>query len=701
MGIIKMLINLVTKVQSFKLLNLLIVFICSFTINAQVATQVQINEVTNEVEKFKANWSQEMAPDAKFGIIQLAELLNLEYPGLEKVKIAVSKENWVDAERELLIYYRNKLKRRKPEVVELTSIEKEASESALSHFYRGNKDAHPLIFRGANIDWVSPAFHNGKEIKDKEWQFIFQRLYWWDALAKAYQLTNDDRYFYEWQYEMVDFAEDILPVSDDAPWFVRRGMETFYRCIRLTNVLPYFIDHENFDTKTLLYFLTSFHLQAEHIRTVYSEDGNHLLGELTTVLQNGANFPEFKKATEWTEEALRIIPERMFVDIYPDGMNNELVFNYHSFYMELFSDAYLLFKEYDYLDKIPTEFYERLVKMAEVYTYHIFPDYSISQFGDSKKPVDASKIFNNLVSRYAPDLPYFDFISSKGEIGTPPPKTTVAYPISGFYAFRTNWTEDAIFMSMKNNPNYSWHSQLDNQSFELYAYGRNFMIDSGSYMYNSDDPIEMGWRNWFRSSKVHQTLTLDNEDMKIASKHIFWKHSDDLTCLVNENKSYDNLNHRRITLFIDNKYFLIYDEALGDAAGDVRIHFQLSPMDFKANEKELKISSSNKTGPSIIVKNFGLDKATSLEMEEGWISYKPNRKEKRPAWSYKVNKLKEQKSIDFLTAIIPYRENQEPIKVESDLKKTSKGMEFYLKVGNDKYEILLNIKENISEIKKK
>lgn len=666
---------------------------------AQIATQQQIKEVNAEIENFKSNWSNKLAPDSNFGIMQLTELLNLNFPGFEKVKKAVGKEDWDSAEHELLNYFKNKYIEKIPQADALNEIEIEASESALQHYYRGNKDAHPLIYRGGNIDWESPAFHDGKEIKDKEWQFIFQRLYWWDALAKAYRLTNDDRYYYEWQYEMVDFANDILPVKKDSPWFIRRGMETFYRCIRLTNVLPYFIHHESFDTKTLNYFLTSFHLQAEHLRTVYSDDGNHLLGELTTVLQNGAYFPEFKKSEEWTKEALSLIPERMFIDVYPDGMNNELVFNYHSFYMELFSDAYVLFKKHDYLDSIPSEFYDRLVKMAEVYTYAMFPDYSISQFGDAKKPRDASAIFNKLVSKYAPNLSYFDFISSKGIKGTPPHNTTIAYPISGFYFFRTDWTLNAIFLIMKNNPNYSWHSQLDNGSFELYAYGRNFMIDSGSYMYNSDDPAEMGWRNWFRSSKVHQTLTLNNEDMKISSKHLFWDNSDDLTCLVNENQSYGNLNHRRTTLFVDNKYFLIYDEAIGSAEGEVRVHFQLVPSDFKVEEQSLVVESKFKDGPNILVKNFPLVETVKFEMEEGWISYKHNRKEERPAWSYKISKLKEDSDVKFLTAIIPYRENQKPEKVLASLKETEEGLFFTLQVGKDNYLIHINVDKGISELK--
>ena len=664
----------------------------------QTATPEQKKAVQAEIDNFKASWHEKLPYDSKFGIIQLTNLLKPDYPGLEKVRAAVDAKNWELAENELLNYFKNVRKFELPVVEKLSVTETEAAESALNHYFRGNKDAHPLIFRGSDIDWVSLAVHEGKEIKDAEWQYSFQRLAWWEALAKAYKLTKDEKYYYEWLYEMVDFANDILPVSKNAPYYIRRGMETYYRCIRLRYVLPFFIHDKRFDSKTLLYLLSSFHMQADHIPKVYAKQGNHLLGELCTVFENGIFFPEFKKSDEWISETVKRIPERMFIEIYPDGMNNELIFSYHAMYLRLFADAWDLFRKNGYDKNLPGEFHDRLVKMADIYLHQTFPDFTVSQFGDAWKQRDATSLFKAEVPKFAPDYPYSGFMVSKGQKGMPPNETCVAYPVSGFYFFRSEWTPAAVFMSMKNNPNYAWHSQFDNGSFELYAYGRNFMIDSGSYIYDSGDPEEKKWRQWFRSSFVHQTVTLNNKDINIGSQHVFWKNSERLSCLIYENKSYDSLIHRRTTLFIDKKYFLIYDQAIGNAAGEVRSHFQFVPCNYSSDKKTNTVTTLFPEGPNLIVKNFPSGHPVRIEKEEGWISYEILRKEERPAWSFAIDKKKKQPEVSFLTALVPFQQGRKPVLLDASVVKKQSELHFLFRIDQSTFRIKLDADRGIGEL---
>jgi heparan-sulfate lyase len=687
---------------SCRISGILIILFFSLPSNgiAQKASPEQIKEVQSEIQKFKKSWSEKLPYESKFGIIQLCSLLNLDYPGLEKVKLAVAKSNWANAEKELVAYYKNRSQDTKLQVKKLSDLELEASESALNHYFRGNRKAHPLIYRGKNIDWFSPAQFEGKEIKDKEWQFQYMRFVWWEALAKAYQLNKDEKYYDEWLYEMVDFAHDVLPITKETPKHISRGMETYNRCAMLREVFPYFVSKDNFDAKTLLYFLTSFHMQAEHIRKVYSEKGNHLMGELITVFENAIDFPEFKKSDEWIQETITTIPQRMFIEIYPDGMNKEYVFSYHSMYLSIFTDAYVMFQKYGYEDKLPKEYKSVLVKMAEIYMYQMFPDNSMSQFGDAWKHRDAAGTFKKSVSQFGTDLPYYDFIVSNGKKGIAPAKTSVAYPLSGFYFFRSEWSPDAVFLSMKNNPEYTWHSQLDNGTFELFAYGRNFMNDSGSYIYESGDPIEQEWRKWFKSSAAHQTLTLNNKDIGIDAKHIFWKESKDLVCLVNENKSYNDLMHRRTTLFVDNKYFLVYDQAIGAAQGNVGVHFQLVPCDFIQNPENLSVTTNFKEGSNLVVQSFSTAKPGKMKKEEGWISYDPLKKQERPAWSIEIEKSAGQAQVDLLTVLAPYKENKKPMKLEATVTEKGETLNFELKVDNSSYSIILNTSKGTAEVKK-
>ena len=275
---------------------------------------------------------------------------------------------------------------------------------------------------------------------------------------------------------------------------------------------------KQFDAKTLLYFLASFHEQAEHIPQVYAGQGNHRLNDLAQVFRNAIAFPEFKKSEAWKNDALTLLPKMMKEAVYDDGMNKELVFSYHTMYIGLFVDAYNLFREHGYEKVLPPDYYPRLLKMAEIYAMQSFPDFTICQFGDGWKKGDAGFIFRRTLAPFAADIPYFDYMVSGGKKGSPPARRNAAYPESGFYFFRSAWAPDAVFMPLKCGATAEWHNQPDNGTFELFAYGRNLMTDSGCYLYGSSSPEEQRWRAWFRSTKVHQTLTLDNRDERLQAE---------------------------------------------------------------------------------------------------------------------------------------------------------------------------------------
>lgn len=160
-----------THYQRAWLCFFLLIF-ASLTSYAQDIKQEQIETVRSELERFSKEWQEPEPFNSRFGIIQLVSLLDLDYPGLEKVRDAARNKDWESTQQQLWEYFKYHRKYPKPGVEKLTDTEIEASENALIHYFRGNKDAHPLIFRGASIDWQGPAFNDGKEIKDREWQFI-------------------------------------------------------------------------------------------------------------------------------------------------------------------------------------------------------------------------------------------------------------------------------------------------------------------------------------------------------------------------------------------------------------------------------------------------------------------------------------------------------------------------------------------------
>lgn len=86
----------------------------------------------------------------------------------------------------------------------------------------------------------------------------------------------------------------------------------------------------------------------------------------------------------------------------------------------------------------------------------------------------------------------------------------------------------------------------------------------------------MKLRNWFRQTAVHNTLTLDNKNLETTeSVTKLWKPEGNVQILVTENPSYKELKHRRSVFFVNRQYFVIVDEAIGNATGNINLHYQL------------------------------------------------------------------------------------------------------------------------------
>jgi heparan-sulfate lyase len=226
---------------------------------------------------------------------------------------------------------------------------------------------------------------------------------------------------------------------------------------------------------------------------------------------------------------------------------------------------------------------------------------------------------------------------------------------------KSGWDKNAISMVLKCGPDGGGHCQPDNGTFELYAGGRNLMPDAGSYIY-SGDPEN---RAWFRQTKVHQTLTFNNENSKYAPKLLLWQPGENLDILVVENKSYENLAHRRSVFFVDKRYFIIVDEAIGTATGDVDIHFQLAPGVAVFNRDNLSAHTNFTEGWNVHVQTQN-QKGLDLIEEEGQVSFEYTKKEPRPAFCFRLKK-KSDKKISFVTLVVPYEKSFPDVQIANVL----------------------------------
>ena len=586
----------------------------------------------------------------------LLSRLDLTKQGLEKVK-AVS-ENRELAAKELLAFYRSRTSVKHPidRSLKKTSLGNYATaynfmlaDSALKHVFYGMGRVYPPAFCGEDIDWGK------RPVPDHEWVWQLNRMYHWTAFAHVYWHTGDEKYVKEWCYQLTDWVrKNPCDKAHDYAW---RTIEAGVRGYEWTNLFQHFIDSPSFTPETLVALLNSLYDHAVYLMGKYSKGNNWGLMESEGMAFIAIIFPEFREAEKWKTVAISRLNEEIENQIYPDGYHCELTIGYHWGSIGWFSRTLDLARLNGMENSFPASYLATIEKMCEVLMKLGLPDGSNAQFGDADmgSPGDTWKSLKKWAAIY--HRPDFLYVATEGREGKNPEETAYAYDKSGFYSMRSGWNKDDICMVLKCGPDGGWHCQQDNCTFELYAGGRHLMPDAGKYIYHGDPEN----RAWFRQTRVHQTLTLNGENTAYAPKLLLWQPGENTDVLVVENESYPNLTHRRAMFFVDKKYFVIVDEAIGDGTGDVDIHFQFAPGKVKFDYQGLIAQTVFEDGWNVLVQTIGPN-GMKLEEEEGQVSFTYGRKEPRPAFRYRSSK-QEKEGVRYLTIVVPYPENPPKIKV--------------------------------------
>lgn len=633
----------------------LLVFVCFFIGN----TFAQSNDFPSETEK-------------------LLTRLNLNNPELAQIK--KNQNNPELAAEQLLKYFKKRTSINHP--IQSNPGNEEVSEknlkwanNALQHIFVG-QPAYDSYFCGENIDWSSSP------VPDKEWVWQLNRMYFWNAMAKVYTKTGDEKYALEWGKQLIDWtAKNPRDKEHKYAW---RSIETGIRGYNWTALFHQFIASPNFTPEVLVAMLNSLYDHAEFLMTVYRTKSNWGLMEAEGMAFIAINFPEFTSAQKWQTEAIRRLNNEISIQVYPDGHQRELAMGYHLGCIHWFYRTYELAKLNGIENAFPESYLEMIEKMCEVPMKLCLPDGTNVQFGDAWRgnPGQHSRKFMKWSEQFKRDD--FLYLATEGQKGKAPEETAFALTESGLYSMRSGWVKNATCLVLKCGPDGGGHSQPDNGTFALYAGGRNLMPDAGSYIYSGNPE----GRAWFRQTKNHQTLTLNGENTLYAPKLLKWQPGENLDVLVIENASYTNLTHRRAIFFVDKEYLVIVDEAFGTGIGDVDIHFQLAPGKNTPvfNHDIFSVNSNFADGANVFVQT---QKQNGLELsdEEGWVSFEYTKKESRPAFRYRIKKENKLQQVRFITFVVPY-ENKKPT-IEFDIKEVS---------GLSILELQINGKKNTIEL---
>lgn len=486
------------------------------------------------------------------------------------------------------------------------------------------------------------------------------RHQWMIPQAKVYRTTLDEKYVKSWIEVYTDWLKqnprpETMSGEEPVSWGALQVAERVTSQIKL---MSYYMNSSNFTPEWLSTFLVNFADQVEHIqRNWYSGGNNILISQAHAVTVAAILFPEFKNATQWLNTGTEVLGREIEPQFLPDGMQYELDLSYHIGEIATFNSAMAIAQANNKSDRFPATYIESLRNATEVVRNMMYPNYSVPGFNDTRPVSYTKNVLTRNLKMYAemfPDNEAMKWVAYEGKQGTEPTELIQKFPDAGYYILRNGWKQSSTMLIHSNNTSAHWHSHPDNGTFELYHNGRNFFPDSGVYTYGGDDEADKN-REWFRSTKVHNTMTLDKKTLTTTEgKYLKLSTENNIDILVTENQGYSNLKHRRAIFYVNKKFFVIVDEGIGNATGTINLNFNLCEgkedevvLDLDKQGAHTAFSDNN----NMLIRSFGNTELTSKAFE-GKVSYEVDKYTPRKAYSVDMEKSAEQ-TARYITVLLP------------------------------------------------
>ncbi|MFC1806779.1 alginate lyase family protein [Candidatus Omnitrophota bacterium] len=443
------------------------------------------------------------------------------------------------------------------------------------------------------------------------------------TLGQAYAITRDERYAEEFVRQILDWI-DKNPYEFNVAW--TQNLIVAQRAISWSLALNLFLNSPKLTPISFIKILKSLMQHAYYIENhleLASLASNHLMGNLSALFIVSVFYPEFKRSNKWRKMSLGLLSEEIIRQVYSDGVDFEQSINYHRYVI----DFSLIPATWAYLNdkKLPKRFMKRLEKMLEFTMHMTQPNGLVQPISDA----DGARVWNFSnadINDHRPSLAIGALIFKRGDFkyiaedksedvkwlfgntgfqgyksikSYLPHGTSKAFRKGGYYIMRTGWGKDDSWLFFdcgyvgmgrhnKNMP-FASHGHDDILNFGLYAKGRVLITDRGSYTYTASKE----WHDYFRSSKAHNLLIIDDENESIHTKtwtlksiaipkFIRWHESDGYGYVSGSHDGYGRLKSPvsviRSVLFLKKKNQIVIKDILtGRDRHKASLYFQLHP----------------------------------------------------------------------------------------------------------------------------
>jgi len=421
---------------------------------------------------------------------------------------------------------------------------------------------------------------------DCKYVWELNRHHQWVVLGRAYRATGDDRYARAVAAQLDSWLAQC-PYGIGMQW--RSGLELAVRLINWVYAVDMIAESGLIVGELRRRLLEAVNLHLWEISRKYSRGSsanNHLIGEAAGVFVASGYFASLSRAAGCRAESRRILCDQVRRQFHADGGSAEQAIGYHRFALQLLLAAGVSARRTG--RDFPAEYWSVLERMLEFHA-GLSEGGPVPMLGDCDDGyvLDLGcdgRAFDGWVAAAAALLqrsdgfdlhPQTDAEPAHWLVGAaaaealqsnlaPPsgPIASRAFRDTGYYLLQCGrrGSPDRISVGVDCGPmglgSIAAHGHADALSITLRAFGEEVLVDPGTYDYFSYPR----WRDYFRSTRAHNTVEVDRRDQSEPAGPFMWSnHAEswcdrweptaDGGCVVGEHAGYTRLSdpvvHRR------------------------------------------------------------------------------------------------------------------------------------------------------------
>lgn len=251
-----------------------------------------------------------------------------------------------------------------------------------------------------------------------------------------------------------------------------------------------------------LYEFVGVHLVVLRSEAFYSKRTNHGFDQALALYLLATVFDLGDLSRECRATGRQRLLEEMAVAFSQEGVHIENSPSYHPLMLNRLLQAGDMLRGFGDTE-IGIDIEGSYARGIEFLTHAIRPDGRLPAFGDSDDAPQRFEPREALVPTLAPPLRYSQ---TAGREGSPPAHSVRIFPRSGYAFMRNRWTGDfdaMLHLAVKSGFLSPYHRHDDDNNIVLFAYGEEWLIESGIYKYAERDQT----RAYLRSSLAHNIVT--------------------------------------------------------------------------------------------------------------------------------------------------------------------------------------------------